>query len=538
MSSLDTPQTKKDVIYVDIEDDITSIIDKVKSAKAPIVALVPPKRIGVLQSVVNLKLLVRAAKASDKRVVLITSDSALTSLAAGIAIPVAKNLQSKPEIPTAAPESDTDEEIIDGDDLPVGALAASTSVAAAAKPSPATDNKTAATSFAATAAAKAPKKGSKVPDFDKFRKKLFLIIGGSLALIAFLVWAFVFAPHATVAITANTNLVNISQTLQLKPNATADPAQNLMPATVKQSKKSASVDFTATGKKDVGEKATGTVKFSTNNISNLGTTIPAGTVLTTAGGTQFATDTAVTITISNYQNAPTGVTAINRGTASNGASGALNGAPGGISASLTGATASGTDKTVTVVNQSDIDKAKAQLQTQDANGVKTELKKEFGSDMIVIDESFKAEGGDAVSSPALDQEATSAKLTVDTTYTLVGIERSDLKANFDAYLTKQLAGKEDQKVYSSGEDTAQFSQFTSANGGYTVKVNAQAQVGPQLNEEQLKKQLVGKRAGEIQQQLEAIEGIEDVETTFFPFWVTKAPAEDKITIKFVLKNNE
>lgn len=535
----ESTQTKKDVIYIDIEDDITSIIDKVKNSKSPIVALVPPKRIGVLQSVVNLKLLTRAAKAADKRVVLITSDVALTGLAAGIAIPVAKNLQSKPEVPQSIEQDGDDEEIINGDEVPVGALtgAAATSNNAS-KTSDPIDNKAAASSFAATAAAKAPKKGSKVPNFDKFRKKLFLIIGGSLVLVVFLVWALIFAPHATIAITANTNLLNIDQTLQLKPNATSDPAQNLMPATVKTTKKSASVDFAASGKKDVGDKATSTVKFSTNNISNLGTTIPAGTVLTATGGLKFETDTAVTITISNYQNAPTGVTAVARGTASNGASGAVSGAPNGISATLNGTTSGGTDKTVTVVTQSDIDKAKTQLQSQDSKAIETELKKEFGSDMIVIEESFKTEGGNAVSSPALDQEATNAKLTVETTYTLVGIERSDLKSNFDEYLKKQLAGKEDQKVYASGDENASFTQFTSVEGGYNVKVSAQAQVGPQLNEQQLKKQLVGKRAGEIQQQLESIEGIEDVETNFFPFWVTTAPGENKITIKFVLKSNE
>ena len=46
---------KKDVIYIDIEDDITTIIEKVKEAATSIVALVPPKRVGVLQSIVNLK---------------------------------------------------------------------------------------------------------------------------------------------------------------------------------------------------------------------------------------------------------------------------------------------------------------------------------------------------------------------------------------------------------------------------------------------------------------------------------------------------
>lgn len=52
--------SSKAVIYIDTEDDITAIIDRVKAAKSDIVALVPPKRTGVLQSVVNLKLLRRA----------------------------------------------------------------------------------------------------------------------------------------------------------------------------------------------------------------------------------------------------------------------------------------------------------------------------------------------------------------------------------------------------------------------------------------------------------------------------------------------
>jgi phosphoglycerate dehydrogenase-like enzyme len=64
----------KSVIYIDTEDDITSIIDRVKEAESDIVALVPPKRNGVLQSVVNLKLLKRSASGADKKIVLITGD--------------------------------------------------------------------------------------------------------------------------------------------------------------------------------------------------------------------------------------------------------------------------------------------------------------------------------------------------------------------------------------------------------------------------------------------------------------------------------
>src|SRR6266542_89775 len=111
----------KDVIYIDVEDDITAIIGKVKDAKEKIVALVPPKRVGVLQSAVNLRLLLRAAGQADKRLVVITNNSALTALAAAAKIPIAKNLQSKPEVPEiTALDVDNGEDIIDGASLPIG----------------------------------------------------------------------------------------------------------------------------------------------------------------------------------------------------------------------------------------------------------------------------------------------------------------------------------------------------------------------------------------------------------------------------------
>ena len=50
---------EKDTVYIDIDDEITSVIDKVISSKAKTVALVLPKRASVFQSVVNMKLLTK-----------------------------------------------------------------------------------------------------------------------------------------------------------------------------------------------------------------------------------------------------------------------------------------------------------------------------------------------------------------------------------------------------------------------------------------------------------------------------------------------
>ena len=110
---------QKDVIYIDVEDDITAIIGRVKDSKEKIVALVPPKRIGAIQSAVNLKLVHRAAEQADKRLVIISNNAALMALAGSAGIPVAKNLQSRPEMAEIpALDIDDGDDVIDGESLP------------------------------------------------------------------------------------------------------------------------------------------------------------------------------------------------------------------------------------------------------------------------------------------------------------------------------------------------------------------------------------------------------------------------------------
>ena len=59
---------QKDTIYIDVDDEITSIIEKLQNSPQRIVALVLPKRASVFQSVVNMKLLKRSAENSKKNI--------------------------------------------------------------------------------------------------------------------------------------------------------------------------------------------------------------------------------------------------------------------------------------------------------------------------------------------------------------------------------------------------------------------------------------------------------------------------------------
>lgn len=550
---------KKDVIYIDIEDDITSIIGKVKGADAKIVALVPPKRVGVLQSIVNLKLLQRAANSSDHRIVLITNNQALSSLAAGISIPVAKNLQSKPEIaPIAALDVD-DEDIINGADLPVGDHARAAAGVSTADTKLDSDAAAAALSIdnvdtpidspssiaAASSDKPAAKKDTKIPNFEQFRKKL--VVGGivGVGLIAFLIWAIFIAPHATITISAKTNSFPINQVITLDPSvAASDVQKGVFKPQVQQVKKSVSTQFTATGSKDIGQKATGTVTLSNANQDPVN--IPAGTQFT-SNGLQFTNDSAVSVPAGSCSGpifncsphpgtATASITAVAQGPQYN-LSGPVqfSSSVPNVSASSQQGTSGGTTQPVTVVSQDDVTKAQAQLATQNQDDVKNQLKKQFTGDVIMIDASFTGTPGAPTVTPNVGEQANGpATLSVETTYTMLAIPHADLKS----YLINQLQPdvKPNQRIYLAGDAKPNFTQFQVIGTTFTTKLDTSGNIGPNIDTTKLKLQIQGKRYGEVQQIVSQYDGVDNVDVNLSPFWVTTVPGPNKTDIEFKVTN--
>lgn len=530
---------QKDVLYIDVDDDITAIIGKVKAAKHKIVAIVPPKRTGVLQSAVNLRLLARSAEQGEKKLVLITNNSALSALAAAASIPIAKNLQSRPELAEIpALEVDDGDDVIDGANLPIGELEKTADTPKAPSVTPVASAKP----LTPVAASKTKSK-AKVPNFDTFRKKAVLIACGVVLLIIFLIWALIYAPRATVLVTARTTNAAVSDKVTLGENLTTVFAASTIKSDAKEIKQEYSAQFDATGKKDVGEKAKGTVKLSKLTQDDYG--VPAGTAITYSGYTYY-TDTAIVIPKSvpcfpTYcaQSATVGVTAKASGVQYNGASGEA-GAPSSINASFVGSTTGGTDKTITIVTASDVDAAKEKAK---ASAKSEELKKQliaqFGKDYVVIDSSFTVNYDALHATPAADGEATSGKamLTGVVAYRLSAVSKGQLKTYLDARLNKEIDGKANRHVYDSGSKTVSFTNIGAAEKGYAATLSTNGKIGPKINESEVKKAVKGKRYGEVQAQLEAIDGVDNVDIKFSPFWVSSVPNDEK-KIQIEFKINE
>ncbi len=544
---------QKDVIYIDTEDDITAIIGKVKASKSKVVALVPPKRVGAIQSAVNLKLVHRAATQAGKHLAVVTNNQALTALAGSAGIPVAKNLESRPEMPEVAALEVDDEDIIDGGQLPVGERA--DAAAASGDPETISSAGTAAvvandhkdTEPRSASAATAAKSRSKVPDFGSFRKKLFIGVAGLAALIALLVWAIVFAPQATIAITAKTTLSALNSKVTAGTGLATSLKDGTLKSELKTTTKDVSIPFTATGSKDVGAVATGkvTIAPTQQTIVNLAltagsVTVQAGTAITSSGGKVYTTDQAATFSASNLPTTGSGitvgVTASASGTSYNGASGSATVSGGGFTATFSTSPSGGTDKTITVVQQSDIDTVSGNIvQSADSDAAKKALKSQFSGDYIIIDDTFKVDSSTVKPSPAVGAEATGGKASLagKITYSIMAVSKTEVGKYLDAYFAQQVDGKSNQKVYDNGLSTATFSASTPADDKYATTITANGKIGPNINENDVKQYVKGKKSGEIQAYLQAVNGVDKVDVSFSPFWVTGAPGDvNKIKVQF------
>jgi hypothetical protein len=89
MSKMDTK-----TIYIEIDEELTSLIDRFKRAKEANIVVVVPKRAVLLQSVVNLKLLKSQAEKFGKELSLVTTDKTGRNLASQVGLTVYQSLDT------------------------------------------------------------------------------------------------------------------------------------------------------------------------------------------------------------------------------------------------------------------------------------------------------------------------------------------------------------------------------------------------------------------------------------------------------------
>ncbi len=573
---------KKEVIYIDVEDDITAIIDKTLATTQPLAVLVLPKRPAVLLSSVNVKLLKKSAQQAKKRFVLITGDQTVHNLAGAAGLYVAKNLQSKPFVPIGtkpAARQPIETTIESSEPVTAGEDMASTEAkrpnlprpAAAQLPVPAQTTKSqtdlvdeeveldnTSPASAEDEAATAPKRIKKnpklvIPSFEKFRLWFFLAIVAVVVLLVGGVVAALRLPKANVQITTKTKDELVSFEFTAATDVTAiDTDQKKIPVQIKEAKKTYSEKVVASGQLDKGTPAGGTITLTNcskeDKLSDTSRTVPEGTGIS-MNGLVYVTTADATIEPSGFtgntckfdKSKDVAVVAKEAGDKYN--AGPLEGYSVSGFGTITGngtAMTGGTSKIVKILSEDDVNAVRQKISSVNTDDQKAALESQLKTDgFVAVADTYSSTQGEVVISAKAGDEVAEATATLGYTFTMAGIKQDAIEALLTAQAMEKL-DKEKEEVYNTGIDKARLKVTKPGKPGeYLLAVSSTVVSGPKIDQAQIKKDIAGKKRAEAESMIGSWPGVQTVTIEYGPFWVTKAPSKpERISITIESANDK
>lgn len=542
-------------LYVDVSDEVTTVIERLKAAPDTEVSLVVPKGAVLLQSIVNLKLIRKAAREAGKELTLITTDRIGRNLAAQVGIANLSHLDSSGATgSTAETESDVvggitihryyDEEesaatavepqavepivpippvtepLIEDEAGPISvrsfATLADPSGIEIIKPTVPTIPTIAVT--ADLDASTTPRRHLTIP----FIALLLLLLIGAGTVGAY------YYPKTIITVSVPGKAWTKTYLSQAGVSKPLD-STHLIVASFISTTQNESLTVQATGTKDIGTPAHGTATLSYIQDSSP-QEVPAGTVLS-ANGIAFTTDAPVTVPGAKVVNAtPTAGTDTVAVTSSvAGIGGNMSGVPATVSgyklyAQIQSSTG-GTSQQVPVITQTDIANGKQQLQDKlqaEATGV---LAKDPANHPPVMDtsktdsfsfSSFVATtpAGSQTASDILTATGTLKRLVYDPTQLDVAVKQQAIN---DA------AGLANLKIES------QVQNVDLTNGVISLSSTASGIIVPEVDTNLIRTQTVGKSVDNATSLIKGIVSGASVSFVQSPAWwpLKRVPYSDK-----------
>ncbi|MFC1632964.1 hypothetical protein ACFL1U_02375 [Patescibacteria group bacterium] len=573
-------------IYIEPDEELTGVLDKIKKeqSSAPgMLSLVFPKNSQVLQSIVNLKLMKRAADQADAHITIITSDKIGRNLASRAGLMVAKAIGETPESPSITDlggegvsnvkqEIDVSEDEVVKvkiDEEPVVEkqkenLFNAFSKKLHKKQSKKKDSKTehkiktqevkeksssrdsiieqkqAKRELGTRERFKPKKSGKKLHLLPAVNKKILALFGGGVLIVVVLVFVFVL-PRADITVIAKSEPATVDLALRGRNVGEVNVVERIVPAEVITQESSKEEKVTATGKKETGAKAKGSVTI-VNEASSEDVVIAAGTVLTTSGGLKFITDSAVTVpgaTISGGEieggTAAVGLTAQALGAEYNiePTTLAIAGQASDIYAQNSSAFTGGSKEEVTVISQEDIDKAAENWKNDLITTGKDILSGDLSEGQIIPDGAVTAKVVTKNANPAVGAEANDFVLKVEMVVYGYAVWTQDLKNMATAELENKMS---DDKRFIPGQEPTISYEITSIDvnkSAIDFTYHYEQVVMLTFDENEVKEQLRGKDENEARFLLVNLEQVQDATVKLWPFWVKSVPGNsDKIKIKF------
>ncbi len=505
-----------EVFYIDADEEITSVIDKMKGAEAGTLLLVVPKGASLLQSIVNLKLLKKEADEKGKNIAFVTTDPVGRNLAGQVGIPVYQDVEGRePAILPPRPDRPSAEEVIDVDMSDKGKKEPPIIVR----------------HYQDVSRVVHPLASSTVrPAY--FRKKLII---GMLAFLLSCAGIMFLYPKTTVVLGVKSepyssaiDLVIDSKATEVNKNSSILPGADIA---IEQSKTTTAA---ATGKKILGEKAKGSVTVS-NCYQSTPLLIARGTTLS-SGGRNFATTAAVTVPAATIvgPSCTAGQESVNIEAASIGSDWNLisnstfcfpDKACSGIlyvSAKNSTDLQGGNSREVTFIKQEDIDAASSAASAELFAAATNELKDNAeGRSMRVLDTAIEARITEKTSDKAADTEASDAQVTTRVHVRTLAFKEADYRRLIVDLLSLRLAQGKRLILSESDEIATSVAEMNWDQGYIRVQGNVKTRVADEIDENQVKRLVVNQSVSRAMSQLLALPGIVEVAVETSPRFLNR-----------------
>lgn len=528
-----------EILYLEPDEEITSVIDKMHELKAKSVGLVVPRGATILQSIVNLKLIQKEARALNQDLAIITADKIGQNLSAQLGITTFDNLdQPRPIIQTRSPEPPKNEEMIE-------------------------------INMSSQAHSRANLRGVKVyqyqrQEIDKDREMARIastgiknktngkwkIIAPIIIIAAVLVAFYLFYPKVEVKLTIETEPYN--KEMEIAVSASPSPSlkdlnREIIKGEIIEKDQTIEKELAASTEKNIGEIAKGELTIFNSWDSNE-QSFPEGTNFTSIEGKEFISVETVTVSgasaaisegqlITNAGKVKVKVKAANAGDEYNiGPSKFTIGSlpknkQGKIYAESGLPMTGGSSKKIKIIGEGEVGLAKEVLIKEASQNLANELKSETKGKRI-IEGSISQEIKEITVSPETGKEADKFKIKLVIKNKTLVFQEKDYREKVIEIIKKDLP-QEKQLILSEEDEIAtSLINLNLEQSEMVLRANVKTKIASKRDEKMFKTQIIGKSKNEAEDILEKNNGVKQAEVILKPaWWLRKVPSLER-NIKF------
>jgi hypothetical protein len=365
-----------------------------------------------------------------------------------------------------------------------------------------------------------------MPSADFLKKKGIVlpiaIVVGILILFGGLIYYYLYQATANVILTVQPKMVDQSETVTFSTTGSTDFSEGVIAARELETTVDGQMSTEATGKKDTGDKAKGSVTIYNNGDDTV--TLNSGTQVKANNGTIFLLDKDVKISSASgdiFSGTKPGkedvsVTAKDLGTDSNVPSGTKFAIGGDttLAAKNDSAFSGGTKKQLNVVSQSDLTKLKTDLPKSLENKADDAIKQSAEKDETVLPVVLSSALTKAKYDKKVDDEAKKVSLAATVAFTGIAYKNSEVKDYAKSLLKDKYAN--DTNVEDNTMNIDVQDATLKKNKTVSAKLILSAGLLPNIDTDDVVKELDGKSYDEAKAILNGLPQVTSSEINFSP----------------------